>query len=73
MHWEKPLYVLYGAEDMVATSENAEALISEVKGAEGECLPHANHIFSTVAGHTWLLDRTEHWLADRLAGVKVSS
>lgn len=72
MTWEKPLYVLYGAEDMVATSENAEALISEVAGAEGECLPHANHIFSTVANRTWLLERTERWLVEKLSGVTVS-
>jgi hypothetical protein len=71
--WRKPLYVLYGGEDMVATSENAEAHLSEVKGAEGECLPLANHIFSTVAGRTWLLDRTERWLLEKLSGVAVSS
>jgi pimeloyl-ACP methyl ester carboxylesterase len=71
--WEKPLYVLYGAEDTVATSENAEALLSEIPNAEGERLPHATHTFATVPARTWLLDRTEGWLADKLTGVAIKS
>lgn len=71
--WRKPLYVLYGAEDMVATSENAEALIAEVPGAQGECLPHGDHAFRSAAASTWLLDRTEGWLGQALMPTVVSS
>lgn len=66
--WEKPLYVLYGGEDVVTTTENAEALLSEVPGAIGECNPQADHVFGTVPWRTWLLDRTEHWMAGQLLG-----
>jgi pimeloyl-ACP methyl ester carboxylesterase len=71
--WRKPLYVLYGAEDMVATTENAEALLSEIPGAQGECLPHGDHAFRSVAASTWLLDRTERWLGQALLPTAVSS
>ncbi|MNS39152.1 fermentation/respiration switch protein [compost metagenome] len=71
--WDRPLYVLYGAEDMVATSENAEALLSEIPSAQGECLPHGDHAFGTVAASTWLLDRTEAWLGSTLSPMAVSS
>lgn len=70
--WEKPLYVLYGGEDMVSTTENAEALLSEVPGATGECNAHADHVFGTVPWRTWLLDRTEHFLSNQLLGAAAS-
>lgn len=66
--WQRPLYVLYGKEDMVATTENAEALLEEIPGAEGECCAHADHAFSTVKARTWLIERTENWFADQLRG-----
>lgn len=66
--WNRPLFVLYGQQDMVATTENAEALLEEVPGAEGDCCPHADHAFSTVKSRTWLLEHTENWLAEQLRG-----
>jgi pimeloyl-ACP methyl ester carboxylesterase len=69
--WEKPLYVLYGGGDVVTTSENAEALISEVPGATGECNPQADHVFGTVPWRTWVLDRTEKFVSEQLLGVSV--
>lgn len=71
-NWSKPLVVLYGGEDMVATSENPEALLSEIPGARGECLPDADHVFGTVAAKNWLLDRTETALGTLLAGMTVT-
>lgn len=70
--WEKPLYVLYGGEDVVTTTENAEALLSEVPGATGERHSHADHTFGTVPWRTWLLDRTEDWLSGQLLGTTAS-
>jgi len=68
--WGRPLYVLYGQEDMVATCENAEALLEEVE-AEGEGCPHADHAFSTLKARAWLLSRTENWLAAQLGGLPI--
>lgn len=70
--WQKPLYVLYGGQDMVATTENPEALLSEISGARGECLRDGDHVFASVPARTWLLDRTESWLAGAFAGLTVS-
>lgn len=69
--WEKPLYVLYGGGDVVATSENAEALLSEVPGATGERHPQADHVFGSVPWRTWVLDRTEAFVAGHLLGLTV--
>lgn len=66
--WNRPLLVLYGKDDMVATTENAEALLEEIPGADGDCCVHADHAFSTVKARTWLLDKTEAWLAEQLRG-----
>lgn len=71
--WRRPLYVLFGGEDMVATPENAEALLEEIEGAEGECLPMATHTFGTVRARSWLLERTENWLLARLASNSIVS
>jgi hypothetical protein len=57
---------------MVATSENAEALLAEVPGARGECRREADHVFSSVGARTWLLERTEAFLAGEVAGMTVS-
>lgn len=67
--WTRPLLVLYGREDLLATTENAEALLAEIPGAEGESRAHAGHVFGSVPARNWLLERTENWLAERLAGV----
>lgn len=66
--WRRPLYVLYGKDDMVATTENAEALLEEIPGAEGECCAHADHAFGTIKARNWLLERTENWFAEQLRG-----
>lgn len=70
-NWTKPLLVLYGSEDTVVTSENAEALIEEIENAEGACLRGANHTFGSYKAREWLLDRTTQWLGSKLAGVSV--
>jgi hypothetical protein len=69
--FDRPLLVLYGGDDTVATSENAQALIEEIEGAEGACLEKANHIFGSVKARTWLLDRTAEWISGKLVGVRV--
>lgn len=66
--WRRPLLVLYGKEDMVATTENAEALLEEIPGAEGASCTHGDHAFGTVKARNWLLDHTETWLAEQLRG-----
>lgn len=66
--WTRPLFVLYAKDDMVATSENAEALLEEIPGAEGDCCSHADHAFGTVKARNWLLEKTETWLCDQLRG-----
>ncbi|MDB5098863.1 MAG: hypothetical protein JWM80_3284 [Cyanobacteria bacterium RYN_339] len=67
----RPLLVLYGSDDTVATCENAQALLEEIPGAEGACLDKANHIFGSVKARTWLLDRTATWIEGKLLGVRV--
>ncbi|MEB3328413.1 MAG: alpha/beta hydrolase family protein [Candidatus Sericytochromatia bacterium] len=60
--WQRPLLVLWGTEDTVATPENAAALVEEVEGAEGLACPHGDHTFGTLKARTWLLEATTHWL-----------
>ena len=70
--FNQPFYVLYGGEDTVATSENAEALLQELPGATGESLPHGDHLFATVEAREWLLGKTEQWILGQVAGVAIS-
>ncbi|HEY9724056.1 MAG TPA: alpha/beta fold hydrolase [Oscillatoriaceae cyanobacterium] len=67
--WTHPLLVLYGKEDLLATTENAEALLAEIPGAVGEARAHAGHVFGSVPARSWLLERTESWLSEQLLGV----
>jgi hypothetical protein len=64
--WRRPLLVLWGTEDTVATPENAAALVEEIEGAEGHACPHGDHAFGTLKARSWLLDATTEWLAGRL-------
>jgi hypothetical protein len=64
--------VLYGQHDIVATTENAEALLEEIPGAEGECCAHADHAFGTVKARTWVLEKTQAWLSEKLGGTRLA-
>jgi pimeloyl-ACP methyl ester carboxylesterase len=67
--WNAPLLVLYGGQDTTTTNENAEALMEEIPGAEGACLPDAGHTFASYKARSWLLDRTADWVNGHLASV----
>ncbi|MEB3198309.1 MAG: alpha/beta fold hydrolase [Candidatus Sericytochromatia bacterium] len=60
--WNKPLLVLWGEDDTVATSENAAALVEERPGAEGHACPLADHHFGTLKARSWLSEHTTTWL-----------
>jgi pimeloyl-ACP methyl ester carboxylesterase len=64
--WQRPLLVLWGTEDTVATPENAAALVEEIAGAEGQACPHGDHGFGSIRARSWLLATTADWLRARV-------